>query len=99
MDAVHTSFQARIDALVFPGSNSPEYPAYQAAVREIDGEFREALAAEYLGDIAESRVQPIADRVFALAEEQGHASGRSDIENYYIDYAALANLAYSAATR
>jgi len=96
--AVHTSFQARIDALVYPGYRSPEIPAYDTAVREIDAEFREALAAEYLGDIAESRVQPIADAIWIRAESEGHASGRYEIEDQYSELAAIANLAYTAAT-
>lgn len=98
MDAVYAAFQARIDALVFPGRSASEYPAYAAAVAEIDAEFQEALAAEYLGDIAESRIEAIANGVYALAYENGHASGRSEVENQYIELADLANLVYRTAT-
>lgn len=98
MDAVYTPFQARIDALVYPENGGPELLAYNAVVREIDAEFRDALAAEYLGDIAESQVQPIADAIWTRAEAEGHASGRYDIEDQYSELAAIANLAYRAAT-
>jgi len=98
MDAVYTPFQARIDALVYPGHRSPELAAYNAAVAEIDAEYRDALAAEYLGDIAESRIEPIADAVYSLAYENGHASGRSEIEGQYSELADLANLVYRTAT-
>lgn len=98
MDAVYEAFQARIDALVFPENRGPERDAYNSAVAEIDSEFRTALAAEYLGDIAESRIDSIADAVYSLAYANGHSSGRSEIEGQYSELADLANLVYSVAT-
>jgi hypothetical protein len=48
------------------------------------------LASEYLPDLPEH----VADRTFALAWEHGHASGESEVENYYIDFADLAVTAF-----
>ena len=48
------------------------------------------LADEYLPDLPKH----VADRTFALAWEHGHASGESDVENYYIDFADLAVTAF-----
>lgn len=49
------------------------------------------LADEYLPDLPKH----VADRTFAMAWEHGHASGESDIENYYIDFADLAVTAFT----
>lgn len=92
---IYEAFQARIDALVFPGHRGPELPAYETAVAEIDAEFEQALAAEYLANFAESQVELVAKLTYELAAEQGQYTGRGDIEAAYIDFAALANLAKS----
>lgn len=39
----------------------------------------------------------LADTVFRMAWEQGHASGNQEVANYYIDYAQLATQAWKAA--
>lgn len=52
-----------------------------------------AMAAEHL---APGTPTVVADAVFSLAWEHGHSSGWSEIENFYIDFAALANIAFKA---
>lgn len=52
------------------------------------------MFAEYAEPFGVPRA--VADKVYSLAYEHGHASGYSDIENYYQDFAELARVAYEA---
>jgi hypothetical protein len=53
-------------------------------------DLADKLAADYARDLP----KPIADRVFALAWEHGHANGEGEVEFYYVDFADLAGDAY-----
>jgi hypothetical protein len=88
------SIEAReaIQALDYPGrGRSPEamaaYAEYQAQHAAIEAEWREYLRAEYAPDLAPS----VESSLFSLAWEHGHASGYSDVENYYQDFAHFAD--------
>jgi hypothetical protein len=59
-------------------------------------EEREGLARRLADVYAADLPQAVSDRVFSLAWEHGHAGGESDIEYYYIDFAALTLEAYRA---
>ena len=52
----------------------------------------DTLAADYAADLPKS----VADRVFALAWENGHSNGDGEVESYYVDFADLAGDAYRA---
>lgn len=61
--------------------------AYYAERGALEVEWRQWLAVENgIGHLS-SAVQ---DKVFGLAYEHGHASGYSDIANYYVGFAELA---------
>ena len=57
---------------------------------------RDRLADKLAADYAPSLPEPVSDRVFALAWEEGHANGEGEVENCYIDLADLAGDAYRA---
>ena len=56
---------------------------------------RDALADSLAATYASGLPKHVADRVFALAWEHGHAYGAGEVENYYIDFADLATTAYT----
>lgn len=93
--------QAAHDALTYPArGNFADEDSHTAAWKEyhfvlvpaIEKEFCQALAAEHLPAVPTE----VSDKVFSLAWDQGSSSGYSEVENYYLDFAELATLAYSA---
>lgn len=105
---IYQAFEADLKAIAHsrpPRSAFAESQEYVQAIREhhsavaeVRAQFAPALATEYLSEIAESRLQSVADATFALAWEHGHAEGLSAVENHYIDFANFASTVYAAAT-
>lgn len=103
---ISTDFSNRADAIQLPGSDAlltrdervAAHDVYRAAHAELNQEFADALAAEYLDVIAESRVEAVAAPIFAMAWENGHPSGYSEVELCYMDLAEIATTAYAVAT-
>lgn len=57
---------------------------------------REALADTLAATYASVLPEHVADKVFALAWEYGHAHGEGEVESHYIDFADLAHSAWLA---
>jgi len=102
-----TDFTARANAIVYP--TVEDYPDradlaaamffYREAHRAMNQEFADALAHEYLGEtVGPARLEAVAAPVFHAAWDHGHSSGYNEVENYYIDFAEIATVAYAAAT-
>ena len=60
---------------------------YGAAVKQVNDNFRKALAKEYLRTSEKSKEQ----KVWDLAWDKGHANGYYDVESHYQDFADLVN--------
>lgn len=53
---------------------------------ELEAQWREGLNAEFANDLP----KVAQDEVFSFAWEAGHASGYSEVRNYFIDFAEFA---------
>jgi hypothetical protein len=58
---------------------------YREAMRAIEKEFEQALADTYLPN----QNLEIQAKVWEMAWVEGHSSGYSDVENYYVQFADL----------
>ncbi len=57
---------------------------------------QEDLADRLADDYAPTLPDSVADRIFGLAWEHGHANGEGDVETYYVDFADIAGDAFRA---
>lgn len=62
-------------------------------------EERERLADALYADYASDLPKSVADTLFGLAWEYGHANGEGDVESHYVDFADVAGDAYRAGVR
>ena len=65
---------------------------YRAREHEIAAQFAVDLASELANDLPKS----VQDKIFALAWENGHASGYSEVANFYEGYAEFARAVRNA---
>ena len=66
---------------------------YHEATRRITAEFHEWLTHEYAYNLPTA----VQDKIWEMAWSDGHHAGYPEVENYYTQYAALAEFAINAA--
>lgn len=92
---------AAIDALVYPRGIADRdervaaHRAYNEAVCNINGEFRDWLASTYASDLP-AEVQA---RIWGKSWEDGHASGYNEVEGHYNDNSDFARFVFNSAPR
>lgn len=79
--------------LPYGDRNSAEREAHGADERRLNDEFVADLAVE---DGTDKLPEAIRDRVYSMANEEGHGSGKSEVVYYHGLFSELAILAYEA---
>lgn len=79
---IYHAYDEKVRAVPYDRANKW---AYREQVTAVDKEFKAALAKEYLPDYPEAAT----NHVWNMAWDMGHASGYSEVENYYMDLAIL----------
>lgn len=84
-----------------PSTSSQISPSERRQAAELRRERDQQERAEQAAEFAHAHLdadmpRSVAEAVFSLAWEHGHPSGWSEVENYYGEFATLANLAFKA---
>ena len=58
----------------------------KSTIRKINDDFKRALHTEYLG----AQNELVADKVFEISWQEGHAFGYYEVENHYDEYSEFA---------